>query len=289
VPDGFGYTATAACLGFVASLCVAHELEQQRRQRHRAETEERDSTSALREEIFLAEASAHAARALLGEANMATVLGVLCRLETRLLGCEASYSFVRDTHDVKSFVAVACDGDTNAEWGSRRALRIPDIGLARLLDRLDRDVPVVAEASEGVLPVEGRAGIYTALVAGRDLIGIQVAVRRRSDPFSATDVELARRLGHTGSAALAQARLRETQTDGPTRGAPSGARLWRELQTPLSSILRLAERAGDLSLPTAERRALVARIASTSRDMLRLLENLEGGGAARDPNRSTGA
>src|SRR5258706_12874914 len=28
VPDGFGYTATAACLGFVASLCVAYELEQ---------------------------------------------------------------------------------------------------------------------------------------------------------------------------------------------------------------------------------------------------------------------
>jgi len=282
VPDGFGYTTTAAGLAFIASLCVAREIEQNRRQRHRAEEEERDSTSALREEIFVAEATAHAARELLAGTTTPQVLDTLCRLETRLLACDASYTFARDSQDAKAFVAVAADGDSVAEWDSRRALRIPDIGLARMLDRLDRDEPVVVDEAQGALPVEGRVGLYTALFAGRDVMGIQVAVRRQPRPFSSTDVELARRLAHTASAALAQARLMEAPDTSGTPAPALGARVWHELQTPLSSILRLAERAGDSSLPTGERRALVARIASTARDMLRLLERLEHGRNPRD-------
>src|SRR5262249_21730263 len=136
-PDGFGYAATAACIAFLASICVAHELEQQRRQRLRAEREERASAAALREEIFVAEASAHATKELLATDGTGEVLALLCRLTTRLLGADASYAFMRDAHDGKAFVAVASDGDSGAEWMSRRALRIPDIGLARMLDRLD--------------------------------------------------------------------------------------------------------------------------------------------------------
>jgi len=283
LPDGFGYTVIAACLAFIASLCMVREIELNRVERQRAERDERDSTSALREEIFVTETAAHAARELLAGIDTQQVLGTLCKLETRWLRCEASYAFLRDAQDTKAFVAVAGDGDTSAEWMSRRALRIPDIGLARLLDRLDRDEGVVLTDSTGVLPVEGRTGIYTPLVAGRDLIGIQVAVRRRDEAFSPTEVELARRLAHTASAALAQARLREAPSLGG--GTAFGARVWRELQTPLSSILRLAERAGDLSLPSAERRALALRIASVSRDVLRLLERLDDG----DQNRSDGA
>ena len=280
VPEGFGYTATAACLAFIASLCVAYELEQQRRQRHRAEREERDSAGALREEIFVAEASTHAARELLATRSTADVLGTLCRLETRLLACDASYTFTRDSNDAKAFVAVAADGDSGTEWISRRALRIPDIGLARMLDRLDRDEPFVVGEAQGVLlPVEGCTGVCTALFAGRDVIGIQVAVRRQARPFSSADIELARRLAHTASAAIAQARLLEAP-DHPR--AVVATRVWRELQTPLSSILRLAERAGDSSLPASERRALIVRITSTARDTLHLLERLEHGGTARE-------
>jgi len=279
LPDGFGYTVIAACLAFIASLCMVREIELHRMERHRAERDERESTSALREEIFVTETAAHAARELLAGVDAQQVLGTLCKLETCWLRCEASYAFLRDAQDTKAFVAVAGDGDTSAEWMSRRTLRIPDIGLARLLDRLDRDEGVVLTDSTGVLPVEGRAGIYTPLVAGRDLIGIQVAVRRRDEAFSPTEVELARRLARTASAALAQVRLREAPFCGG--GTAFGARVWRELQTPLSSILRLAERAGDLSLPSSERRALALRIASVSRDVLRFLEHLDDGDRVR--------
>ena len=99
------------------------------------------------------------------------------------LHCDASYTFARDPHDTTAFVAVATDGDGETEWASRRALRIPDIGLARMLDRLDRDEPVVLQDAPGMLPVDGRAGVYTALFAGRDVIGIQVAVRRQPEPL----------------------------------------------------------------------------------------------------------
>jgi hypothetical protein len=149
VPDGFGYQAIAAAMGFVASLVVSYELELHRRQRHRAEREERDSASALREEIFVAEATAHAARELLAGRDTPQVLETLCRLERRLLRCDASYTFARDPHDTTAFVAVATDGDSATEWATRRALRIPDIGLARMLDRLDRDEPVVLQDAPG--------------------------------------------------------------------------------------------------------------------------------------------
>jgi signal transduction histidine kinase len=271
MPDGFGYSATAACLSFLASLCVAHELEQQRRQRYRAEQEERASANALRDEILVAETTADAARVLLAGGDVPHVLDTLCGLQTRLLSCDASYTFLRDRHDTKSFVAAARAGDSSAEWDSRRSLRIPDIGLARMIDRLDRDEPLVVDDDRGILPVDGRVCIYTALMAGRDVVGIQVAVRRRPQAFSTTDVEIARRLAHTASAAFAQAERFETHRP----GADVGGRVWHELQTPLTSILRFSEHAADLSLPTAERRALLTRIASTARDMLRMLERLE--------------
>jgi GAF domain-containing protein len=143
-----------------------------------------------------------------------------------------------------------------------------------LLGRLDRDEPVVMGGGRDVLPVDGAVCIYTALFAGREVAAIQVAVRRRAEPFSPGEIELARRLAHTASAALAQARLLET-SEGFRTGTALRPRVWRELQTPLASILRLAERAADLSLPTAERRALLTRIASTARDTIRLLERLE--------------
>jgi GAF domain-containing protein len=146
-----------------------------------------------------------------------------------------------------------------------------------MLDRLDRDEPVVLQDAPGMLPVDGRAGVYTALFAGRDVIGIQVAVRRQPEPFTPTEIELARRLAHTASAALAQARLLETPD---ASGTPS--RIWRELQTPLTSILRFAERASDSTLPTTERRTLVGRIAATARDMLRMLERLERGRSTQE-------
>jgi hypothetical protein len=283
VPDGFGYTAIAAGLSFLASLCVAWELDQHRRERHRAEAEERDSVGALREEIFAAEATAHAARELLSARTTPQVLATLCRLERRLLACDVTYSFTRDTHDTKAFVAVASDGEDGAEWVSRRSLRIPDTGLVRMLDRLDRDEPVLVDAAHGVLPVDGRAGVYTALFAGRDVIGIQVAVRRDAGRFSSAQVELARRLAHTASAALAQTRLLEAPTlRRAAAPALGGGRFWRDLQTPVASILRLAERAGDTSVPTAERRALAQRIASSTRDLLQLLSRLEHGGDERD-------
>jgi hypothetical protein len=273
-PDGFGYTVTAAVLAFLASLAVAYQLDEQRRQRHQAEDEERASASALRDEIAIAEASTHAARELLATGDAAEVVATLCRLETRLLDCEASYTFLRDAHDAKSFAVVACDGDSAAQLTSRRALRIPDISLARVIDRLGKDEPVVVTGERDLLPVDGAVCVYTALMAGHDVTGIQVAVRRALRPFKSADVELARRLAHTASAALAQARLLDT---GARRAGAAGVggRVWHELQTPLSSILRLAEHAGDVSLPPAERRALAMRIASTARDVLRMLERLE--------------
>jgi GAF domain-containing protein len=273
LPDGFGYSATAACVAFIASLCVAHELEEQRRQRHRAEQDERASTSALRDEILVAETIAAAARELLAGGDVSRVLDTLCRLQTSLLACDASYTFLRDRQDSKSFVAAASAGESSAEWDSRRSLRVPDIGLARMIDRLDRDEPVVASDDRDVLPVDGRECIYTALMTGRNVVGIQVAVRRRAQSFSPTDVEVARRLAHAASSALAQARLLETRS--ATRGPEVGDRVWHELQTPLASILRLSEHAADLSLPAAERRAVLTRIAATARDMLRMLERLE--------------
>jgi hypothetical protein len=276
VPDGFGYTVTAASMACLASLYVAHELEQQRSHRHHAEDEERKSASALRDEIAVAESSAEAARELLAGGGVTHVLGTLCRLEARLLGCDATYTFLRDAHDAKSFAVVASNGDDGSSWTSRRALRIPDIVLARMIDRLGRDQPVVIAGERDMLPVDGTVCIYTALMAGRDVAGIQVAVRREARPFAPSDVELARRLTHTASAALAEARLAEARE--PRDGArPSelGERVWQELQTPLGSILRLAEHAADLSLPAVERRALLIRVASTTRDVLHMLERLD--------------
>jgi hypothetical protein len=272
IPDGFGYTAAAGALAFIASLCVAYELEQHRRQRHRAEQDERASASALRDEILLAERSAQAARELLAEGDAGQVLARLCRVTTRLLDCDASYTFMRESDDAKAFVAVASDGDGGSEWVARRALRIPDIVLGGLLARLDREEPVVLGGEHDVLPVDGAVCVYTALFAGRDVVAIHVAVRRRARPFAPGEIELARRLAHTASAALGHARLLEPA--GAARPAGVAPRVWRDLQTPVSSIVRLAERAIDTG-PPAERRLLLARIASTARDVLLLLERLE--------------
>jgi hypothetical protein len=252
VPDGFGYQAIAATMAFVASLVVAYQLELHRLQRHRAESEERNSASALREEIFVAEATAHAARELLAGCDTPQVPR-RSPARRRLLHCDASYTFARVARST-AFVAVATARTAASQWASRRALRIPDIGLARMLDRLDRDEPVVMQDAPGMLPVDGRAGVYTALFAGRDVIGIQVAIRRQPEPFTSTEIELARRLAHTASAALAQAPPRDADASG------TPAHLARA-QTPLTSILRFAERASDSTLPTTERRTLVNRIA----------------------------
>ncbi len=274
VPDGFGYTAAAASMACLASLSVARELAEQRLRRRQAEEEERKSASALRDEIAIAETSAEAARELLAGGGVAHVLGTLCRLEARLVGCDATYTFLRDTHDAKTFAVVASHGDGGSSWTSRRALRIPDIVLARMIDRLARDQPLVVDGERDLLPVDGMVCVYTALMAGRDVAGIQVAVRRAARPFTPSDVELARRLTHTASAALAEARSVEARD----RGIPQpvvGERVWRELQTPIGSMLRLAEHAADPNVPTAERRALATRIASTARDVLQMLEQLD--------------
>jgi hypothetical protein len=118
--------------------------------------DERASTSALRDEILLAERAAHAARELLSGGDTAQVLARLCRTTTRLLACDASYTFVRDADDAKAFVAVASDGDGGSEWVSRRALRIPDIVLTGLLDRLDSDEPVVLGGGATFFPSTAR-------------------------------------------------------------------------------------------------------------------------------------
>jgi hypothetical protein len=274
VPDGFGYTATAASMACLASLYVAHELEQQRRHRHYAEDEERKSASALRDEIAIAESSAEAARELLAGGGVAHVLGTLCRLEARLVGCDATYTFLRDPHDA-SFAVVASNGDGGSSWTSSRALRIPEMVLGRMIDRLGRDQPVVVSGEREMLPVDGTVCIYTALMTGRDVAGIQVAVRHEHRPFTSNDVELARRLTHTASAALAEARSAEARQARPGMHLDFGERMWVDLQTPLGSILRLAEHAADLSLPAAERRALLTRIASTTRDLLQVIERLD--------------
>jgi GAF domain-containing protein len=147
--------------------------------------------------------------------------------------------------------------------------------LGRMIDRLGRDQPVVVSGEREMLPVDGTVCIYTALMTGRDVAGIQVAVRHEHRPFTSNDVELARRLTHTASAALAEARSAEARQARPGMHLDFGERMWVDLQTPLGSILRLAEHAADLSLPAAERRALLTRIASTTRDLLQVIERLD--------------
>ena len=51
--------------------------------------------------------------------------------------------------------------------------------------------------------------------------------------------------------------------------------MWQDLQTPLGTILRLTEHAADQSLPPAERRALLTRIATTTRELLQVLERFD--------------
>lgn len=271
--DGVAESTATAWVALLGSVGVAFELARQRRQRHRAEEEERASTRALRDEIVLAETAANAAQELAATPDAMVVVETLCRLETRLLGCERSYTFLRDRLDPTSFVAVAAAGDR--AWEVRRAPRIPERLLTRVLDRPTEPLVLCDRDLE---PAAGGTAIHTGLVEGSEVVGIQVAVRRETRPFSATEVELARRLAATASTALAQVRLREARDAARAAGSALATRVWRELRTPLGSIVRLSEQAQDPSVPASERHALVERIAGTARDVLHRLEHLERGG-----------
>jgi PAS domain S-box-containing protein len=232
------------------------------------------------EEAQDASALARVAHELISSVDLPILLDRLCRVTADVLDAEVSYTLMLREEE-NAFVPVAGCGETPDRWEIVRAIKIP----CALPDRQTPagDGAAIHHAAEPLgepLESELRAAydlgafVSVALQRGEQLIGIQVAGRRRAAAaFGTRQQRLARGIAQLASLALENARLVDKLEHANRLKSDFLATMSHELRTPLNVILGyndllLDEVFGHL---TPEQAASLDRVGTSARELLELI------------------
>lgn len=197
-----------------------------------------------------------------GMEQLLALAGRLCRLSVDLLGAEATWTFLEDRAR-EAFVRVASLGS-----GDGTRLPSPPAGLRRdalggLLPRLAREGVVDGPDAVDLSALVGTASelrtICMGLQDGEELVGVQVAVRRRR--FAPGTARLARVIADVGSLGLANHALRVQLERAWNASTEYLANASHGLRTPLNVILGYAEMARDPETDRTEQERYIDLIA----------------------------
>ena len=237
-PPQFGYSLVAALIAFVTSASVAHALERHRLARRVAEEDVRQSARELRYEMQVTGAVARVGREVVAALDAPAMLDRLCQLTAEALGCDASYTFLRDPAD-GAFIGVAAFGERPERLAWLRTRRIPEIALAPLAEQMrlgDAVAPVAASVTD-VLPVEAGATLCAPLRRGHELVAILVAAFRSAAPRVPSEQRrMLSGIAQIGSLALAHVHFTAELNRASTEEAEFLARLAEELARSLAAL-----------------------------------------------------
>jgi PAS domain S-box-containing protein len=235
-----------------------------------------DFQRAQYEETHVASALARVARELISSIDLPVLLERLCRIAAEVLEADVSYTLVRREEE-NVFVHVAGCGETPERWEAIRAMKIPAATVeARLAPP---DLAIEEHGLRDLLPPEVRSGYELAqsvsvpLLRGDQLIGIQVAGRRRQVSFGASHSRLARGIAQLASLALENARLVGQLEQASRLKSDFLATMSHELRTPLNVILGYNDLLLDevFGALTPEQAASLDRVGTSARELLELI------------------
>src|SRR5262249_41629227 len=135
-----------------------------------------------------------------------------CRITADVLDAEVSYTLMLREEE-NAFVPVAGCGETPDRWQIVRAIKIPCAAVEEHEGGAARPQPAAGATDESLVAelraaYDLRALLSVALRRGDQIIGFQVAGRRRAAPaFSARQQRVARGIAQLASLALENARL----------------------------------------------------------------------------------
>jgi PAS domain S-box-containing protein len=229
------------------------------------------------EEAHVASALARVARELISSVDLPVLLERLCRIAAEVLEADVTYTLMLREEE-NAFAAVAGCGETPERWESVRAIRIP-YGVVEQRLAADAGNPNEAPPAVDLLPPELRAAydvaesLSVALLRGDQIIGVQVAGRRRGPRFSARHDRLAHGIGQLASLALENARLVGQLEAASRLKSDFLATMSHELRTPLNVILGYNELLLDevFGALTPEQTASLDRVGTSARELLELI------------------
>jgi PAS domain S-box-containing protein len=244
-------------------------------------TQRRQAEAAIAEEAQISAALARVGREMISCVDAAVLLDRLCELNTEVLGCDFTRTWLYQAEE-DTFGLVSAHGDTLEQSESARLVKIPRPALQshlRILDHEDVYQDLDPQAAKGPLAavatqVGTTAALYVALRRGEEITGFLTSgYRGRIEPFTTTQVRIARGLASLASMALETARLVEELDHANRFKSDFLAAMSHELRTPLNVIigynsLLLEEAFGPLSpgqVDTAQ------RIEKNARELLELV------------------
>jgi len=236
---------------------------------------------AMAEEAQISGALARVGREIISSANTPVLLDRLCELNTEVLGCDFTRTWLYQPEE-DAFGPVSAHGDTPEQWESARLVKIPRVSIEPHIRTLEQeDVYQDLTPQSGNSPLARFAAqfgttalLYTALRRGPELIGfLATGYRGGPGPFTTTQMRIARGLANLASMALETARLVEQLEFANRFKSDFLAAMSHELRTPLNVIigynaLLLEEAFGPLSpgqIDTSQ------RIEKNARELLELV------------------
>ena len=260
-------------------------------------TARKDAETAEREQAAVAGALLRVSEAMIAAIDSPAILDRLCAVTVEALDCDWSRTLLWSAdRDVYLPVATA---DRPPHGGVRDGAPVSPRAVAPLIERLNREEVVVLDAAACAdLPAALRprdrpdgAAILFPIRRGSACDGVLMAGgRARRQPFSATEVRIARGIAHLAAIALAHARALDDLARANRLKSEFVATMSHELRTPLNIILGYTEllRGGSFGPLSGEQGDVLARLARSGGELLELitatldLSRLESGRATVD-------
>jgi len=218
------------------------------------------------EEARVFAALARVGRELISSLETPVLLERLCQLTTKVLACDASETLLWNARD-KVFAPAAASGLV-APGGRTMSLEMASSLFSRDAQREVAEVHLADTTGQ-----EPQVQLAMALRNGGEIVGIQLASRRRRARFTQGEHRIAEGIAYVASMALANARLVSEIARVSRLKSEFVSTISHELRTPLHLILGYAEILRDAAVVGRERDDALDRIEGAGRDLLALIDN----------------